>query len=100
MTILVYLLHKNDPIVHIDEIHNGTSSSPDWRPGFGEKTCWFTTCSRGILFLYGQVNSHPALREAGHTASAYLSRNFSLKAAWTGQWLIGWMKQLGENNWD
>ena len=53
MTIMVYVLHKYDPIGHISEIWNGTSSSPDWRPGFGEETCWFTTCSSGILFLYG-----------------------------------------------
>ncbi len=28
--------------------------SPSWRPGFGEETCWFTSCSMGsAIFLYG-----------------------------------------------
>ena len=29
--------------------------------------------------------THPALCQAGHNASAYLSPNYSLKAAWNGQ---------------
>ena len=26
--------------------------------------------------------------------------NYSLKAAWTSQWPLGWLKQLWGNNWD
>ena len=27
------------------------------RPGFGEETCWFNSCTNGIYFLYGYIFS-------------------------------------------
>ena len=36
----------------------------------------------------GKGRIYPALQQAGHK---YLSPNFSLKAAWTGQRKIGWV---------
>ena len=42
----------------------------------------------------GWVVSHPALRQAGHKASVYLSPNYSVKAAWTSQRPIGQIKRL------
>ena len=55
MTIVVYILHTLDTTDEF-EMLIGHVVNLDWRPGFGEeRTCWFTTCSNGILFLYGQV---------------------------------------------
>ena len=36
----------------------------DYRPGFGEESCWFTSCSRALsVFLYGYaVNDGSALQ--------------------------------------
>ena len=42
----------------------------------------------------GWLVSHPALRQAGHKASVYLSLNYSVKAAWTSQRPIGQIKRL------
>ena len=42
---------------------------------------------------------HYSLLRQKHVCT-YLSPNYSLKSAWTGQRPIGWMKQLWENNWD
>ena len=39
-----------------------------------------------------------ALLQAGYKASTYLSPNHSLKNAWTSQWPINQLKQLGGNN--
>ena len=41
-----------------------------------------------------------ALLQTGHRGSAYLSPNYSLKAAWTSKWPIGWLKQLWGDNWN
>ena len=29
----------------------------------------------------------------------YISPNYSFQAAWAGQWLFSWLKQLEKNNW-
>ena len=42
---------------------------------------------------------HYSLLRQKHVCT-YLSPNYSLKSAWTGQPPIGWLKQLWENNWD
>ena len=50
--------------------------------------------------LIPTLEVHPALPQAGHKVSAYLSPNYSPKAAWTSQWPIGQLKQPWGNNWD
>ena len=42
---------------------------------------------------------HYSLLRQKHVCT-YLSPNYSLKSAWTGQRPIGWLKQLWGNNWD
>jgi hypothetical protein len=54
MTILVFILNQVDNSTDpLSGNENGTISAR-WRPGFGEETCWFTSCSDGfVIFLYG-----------------------------------------------
>ena len=45
-----------------------------------------------LLAFSALLWSDPAIWQAGHKVSVYLSPNYSLKAAWTSQWPIGSMK--------
>ena len=58
------------------------SSSVDFGSAAGSGTKSNTYFTK---FVYNLADSHPALRQAGHKASAHLSPNYSLKAASANQ---------------
>ena len=63
MTLMVLGLHIRDDSSDALNGNGNETISPMWRPGFGEETCWFTTCSHGIAyFLYGyKINNNTFL---------------------------------------
>ena len=45
-----------DRHVYNNILQGGERSSDRYDPGFGEETCWFSSCSKALsLFLYGYV---------------------------------------------
>ena len=52
LTCTVDFLDHFDPSINpVGGNTNGTLS-PIWRPGFGEESCWFSTCSEGLLLYF------------------------------------------------
>ena len=55
MTLMVLGLHIRDDSSDALNGNGNETISPMWRPGFGEETCWFTTCSHGIAYFNTNV---------------------------------------------